>query len=51
MHIALGSGFDRDKATEYHYDIVFDSKTQKLDVYGLSKNKKINIMKQGKLIL
>jgi hypothetical protein len=50
MHIALGSGFDADKATEYHYDIVFDSKTQKLNVYGLSKNKKYEIMKDGKLL-
>ena len=51
MHIALGSGFDADKATEYHYDIVFNAKKQKLDVIGISKNKKYIIMKKGKLVV
>ena len=52
MHIALGSGFDADKATEYHYDIVFDSKSQKLDVYGVTKSGVIlNIIKKGKFVI
>ncbi|MFT4304809.1 MAG: hypothetical protein ACMXX8_01845 [Candidatus Woesearchaeota archaeon] len=51
MHIAIGSGFDADKATDYHYDIVFNAKKQELDVYGISKGKKYDIMKKGKLVV
>ncbi len=32
MHIALGSGFEPDRSTEYHMDIVFNAQRQKLDV-------------------
>ncbi len=38
MHIALGSGFEPDRSTEYHMDIVFNAPRQKLDVYGVDKN-------------
>ena len=41
MHIALGSGFEPDRSTEYHMDIVFNAPRQKLDVYG--KDKKGNV--------
>jgi hypothetical protein len=51
MHVALGSGFDPDRSTEYHYDIVFDSKNQKLDVYGVSGGKRMDILKKGKFVI
>lgn len=52
MHVALGSGFDDDRATDYHYDIVFNSKNQKLNVYSVDKNKKKHwIIKKGKMII
>src|SRR3989338_6657399 len=34
MHIALGSGYEPDRSTEYHMDIVFNAPRQKLHVYG-----------------
>ncbi|MFW6220817.1 MAG: hypothetical protein ACOC3X_04025, partial [Nanoarchaeota archaeon] len=34
IHVAIGSGFEEDRATEYHSDIVIDAKAQKLDIYG-----------------
>ncbi|MBU0757023.1 MAG: hypothetical protein KKF44_03080 [Nanoarchaeota archaeon] len=37
IHIALGSGFEADRASEYHTDIVIDSPRQKLDIYGVDK--------------
>ena len=48
MHIALGSGFEPDRSTEYHMDIVFNAPRQKLDVYGIDKNgSKHWILKDG----
>ncbi|MBI2650380.1 hypothetical protein HYX04_03625 [Candidatus Woesearchaeota archaeon] len=48
MHIALGSGFEPDRSTEYHMDIVFNAPRQKLDVYGIDKEgKKHWILKDG----
>lgn len=52
IHIALGSGFDADKNTEYHYDIVVNSPRQKLDIYGTDKKgKKLWIMKKGEFVV
>lgn len=52
IHIALGSGFDADRATYYHTDIVIDSPRQKLDIYGVGKNgKKYWIHKKGKFVI
>ena len=52
IHIALGSGFDADRATYYHTDIVIDSPRQKLDIYGLGKDgKKHWIHKKGKFVI
>jgi hypothetical protein len=52
IHIALGSGFERDKASEYHIDIVIDSPRQKLDIYGIdNNNNKIWIIKKGKFVV
>jgi len=51
MHIALGSGFEPDRSTEYHMDIVFNAPRQKLDVYGIDKNgDKHWILKDGEFV-
>ena len=51
MHIALGSGFEPDRSTEYHMDIVFNAPRQKLDVYGIDKFKKKHwILKDGEFV-
>jgi len=50
IHIALGSGFEDDRATLYHYDIVINAKEQKLDIYGIKGKKKHWMMKKGKLV-
>ena len=48
MHIAIGSGFEPDRSTEYHMDIVFNAPRQKLDVYGIDKQGNKNwILKDG----
>ena len=51
MHIALGSGFEPDRSTEYHMDIVFNAPRQKLDVYGLDKKgNKVWILRGGEFV-
>src|SRR3990167_10870121 len=40
MHIALGSGFEPDRDTIYHMDIVFNAPRQKLDVFGIDSKGK-----------
>ncbi len=51
MHIALGSGFEPDRSTEYHMDIVFNAPRQKLDVYGIDKeSNKHWILKDGNFV-
>ena len=48
MHIALGSGFEPDRSTEYHMDIVFNAPRQKLNVFGFDKEgKKHWILRDG----
>jgi leucyl aminopeptidase (aminopeptidase T) len=52
VHIALGSGFDPDRSTVYHTDIVINSPRQKLDIYGVSKDgEKFWIHKKGKFVV
>ncbi|MDO8740323.1 MAG: hypothetical protein Q7J54_01975 [Candidatus Woesearchaeota archaeon] len=52
IHIALGSGFEADRATEYHTDIVIDAPRQKLDIYGIDKKgNKLWILKKGKFVV
>jgi len=49
IHIALGMGFENDRASVYHWDIVINSPKQKLDIYGVDKKKKIYwVIKKGK---
>jgi len=51
MHIALGSGYEPDRSTEYHMDIVFNAPRQKLDVYGTDKQGKEHwILKDGEFV-
>ena len=51
MHIALGSGFEPDRSTEYHMDIVFNAPRQKLDVFGIDKKgNKHWILKDGEFV-
>jgi len=51
MHIALGSGFEPDRSTEYHMDIVFNAPRQKLDVYGKDKKGSVHwILKNGEFV-
>lgn len=52
IHIALGSGFENDRASVYHWDIVINSPKQKLDIYGVDKKKKIYwVIKKGKFVV
>lgn len=51
MHIALGSGFEPDRSTEYHMDIVFNAPRQQLDVYGIDKDgNKQWILRRGEFV-
>jgi len=52
IHVALGSGFEADRKTTYHWDIVVNSPRQKLDIYGIDKNKKQHwIIKKGEFVV
>ena len=52
IHLALGSGFEADRATYYHTDIVIDSPRQQLDIYGVAKDgKKHWIHRKGKFVV
>ncbi|MAE42696.1 hypothetical protein CMO93_02910 [Candidatus Woesearchaeota archaeon] len=52
IHIALGSGFEPDRSTEYHTDIVINSPRQKLDIYGIDKEgNKLWIIKKGEFVV
>ncbi len=52
IHIALGSGFEPDRQTVYHWDFVINAPRQKLDIYGVDKEgKKHWVIKKGKFAL
>lgn len=52
IHVAMGSGFEDDKATDYHSDLVIDAKRQKLDICGVDEDDKRHwIMKKGKILV
>lgn len=51
IHIALGSGFEPDTATEYHTDIVINAPRQKLNIYGIDKKGNEHwILKKGNFV-
>ena len=51
IHVAMGSGFEPDRSTDYHTDVVIDSPRQKLDVYGIDENGKEHwIIKKGEFV-
>jgi len=52
IHIALGSGFEPDRQTVYHWDFVLNSPTQKLDIFGIDeKGREHWVIKKGKFVL
>lgn len=51
MHIALGSGYEPDRETLYHWDTVINNPRQKMDIYGISKGKKHWILKNGQFVI
>jgi hypothetical protein len=52
IHVALGSGFEPDRATEYHVDIVINSPQQKMDIYGIDKRgRKLWIIRKGRFVV
>ena len=51
IHVAMGSGFEPDRSTDYHTDVVINSPRQKLDVYGIDENGKEHwIIKKGEFV-
>ncbi|MBW2979943.1 hypothetical protein KY360_00820 [Candidatus Woesearchaeota archaeon] len=52
IHVALGLGFEPERKTVYHWDIVVNSPKQKLDIYGIDKKHKIHwVIKKGNLVV
>ncbi len=52
IHIALGSGFEPDRNTMYHWDFVINAPRQKMNIYGINKKGKRKwILKKGKFAL
>ncbi len=52
IHIALGSGFEPDRNTMYHWDFVINAPRQKLDIYGMDRHgRKKFILRKGKFAL
>jgi len=51
IHVALGLGFEPDRKTLYHWDIVVNSPKQKMDIYGVDDNNKIYwVIKKGEFV-
>ncbi|MBS3113184.1 hypothetical protein J4418_03825 [Candidatus Woesearchaeota archaeon] len=52
IHIALGMGFEKDRQTVYHFDIVIDAAKQKLDIYGVKPDgSEVWILKKGRMVI
>lgn len=52
IHVALGLGFEADRKTTYHWDIVVNSPRQKLDIYGIDKKKKLHwVIRKGEFVV
>jgi hypothetical protein len=51
IHVALGLGFEPDRKTMYHWDIVVNAPKQELDIYGVDKEKKVSwVLKKGEFV-
>ena len=51
IHVAMGSGFEPDRATDYHTDVVINSPRQKIDIYGIDENGKEHwIIRKGEFV-
>ncbi|MBW2975338.1 hypothetical protein KY366_06480 [Candidatus Woesearchaeota archaeon] len=51
IHVALGLGFEPDRKTMYHWDIVVNAPRQKLDIYGVNKDKEVSwVLKKGEFV-
>ncbi len=51
IHIALGSGFEPDRQTLYHWDFVIDVPRQKISIKALAKKRERYIIKDGKFVV
>ena len=52
MHIAMGSGYEPNRETLYHWDAVINSPRQKNDIYGVNeKGEKFWIIKKGRFVV
>jgi leucyl aminopeptidase (aminopeptidase T) len=52
LHIALGKGFEKDRKTVYHFDIVIDAAKQKLDVYGIKPDgTEVWVLRKGRMVI
>ncbi len=52
IHIALGCGFDKDRQTVYHFDIVIDAAKQKLDIFGVKPDgTEVWVLKRGRMVI
>ncbi len=51
IHIALGSGFEADRNTEYHYDVVIDAQKQMLDIFGVNGKEKRWLLRKGRFVV
>lgn len=52
IHVALGSGFEPERATLYHNDIVVDAQQQRLTITAFDEEgKSYTLMKDGKLLV
>jgi len=52
MHIALGSGYEPNRETTYHCDIVINAPRQKIDLWGIDKKGKEHwVIKKGNFVV
>ncbi|MFA5142460.1 MAG: hypothetical protein WC471_05840 [Candidatus Woesearchaeota archaeon] len=52
IHIALGKGFEKDRKTVYHMDIVIDAAKQKLDIYGIKPDgAEVWVLRKGRMVV
>lgn len=52
IHIAVGSGFEPDRQTVYHWDMVANAPKQKMNIYGIDKKERQHwIIKKGEFVV